>query len=56
MWGNVRFEYITDVEKSEISPRVEEFKIFHTTDAEKSEMLPNFEEFKNSTHDRCEEI
>ena len=31
---------MTDVEKSEISPRVEEFQIFHTTDVEKSEMLP----------------
>ena len=34
---------MTDVEKSEISPRVEEFQIFHTTDVEKSEILPNLE-------------
>ena len=32
MWRNFRFQYMTDVEKSEISPRVEEFQIFHTTD------------------------
>ena len=44
-------EYITDVEKFEISPRVEEFQIFHTTDVEKSDILPNLEEFQNSTHD-----
>ena len=56
MWRNFRFQYMTDVEKSEISPRVEEFQIFHTTDVEKSEILPNLEEFQNSTHDRCEEI
>ena len=47
---------MTDVEKSEISPRVEEFQIFHTRDVGKSEILPNLEEFQNSTHDRCEEI
>ena len=47
---------MTDVEKSKISPRVEEFQIFHTTDVEKSEILPNLKEFQNSTHDRCEEI
>ena len=52
---------MTDVEKSEISPHVEEFQIFHTTDVKKSEILPNLEEFQiskfqNSTHDRCEEI
>ena len=34
---------MTDVEKSEISPRVEEFQIFQTTDVEKFEILPNFE-------------
>ena len=56
MWINFTFLHMTDVEKSEISPRVEEFQIFHTTDVEKSEMLPILEEFKNSTHDRCEEI
>ena len=56
MWRNFRFQYMTDVEKSEISPRVEEFQIFHTTDVEKSEILSNLEEFQNSTHDRCEEI
>ena len=32
MWRNFRFQYMTNVEKSEISPRVEEFQIFHTTD------------------------
>ena len=47
---------MTDVDKSEISPHVEEFQIFHTTDVEKSEIFPNLEEFHNSTHDRCEEI
>ena len=47
---------MTDVEKYEISPRVEEFQIFQTTDVEKSEILPNLEEFQNFTHDRCEEI
>ena len=47
---------MTNVEKSEITSRVEEFQIFHTTDMEKSEILPNLEEFQNSTHDRCEEI
>ena len=31
MWKNFRFEHMTDVEKSEISPRVEEFQISHTT-------------------------
>ena len=35
MWRNFRFQYMTDVEKSEISPCVEEFQIFHTTDVEK---------------------
>ena len=56
MWRHLKFQYLTDVEKSEISPHEEEFQIFHTTDVEKSEMLPNLEEFQNSTHDRCEEI
>ena len=56
MWRNFRFIHMTDVEKSEISPRVEEFQIFHITDVEKSEILLNLEEFQNSTHDRCEEI
>ena len=28
MWRNFRFQYMTDVEKSEISPHVEEFPIF----------------------------
>ena len=41
MWRNFRFQYMTNVEKSEITSRVEEFQIFHTTDMEKSEILPN---------------
>ena len=56
MWRNFRFQYMTHVEKSKISPHVEEFQIFHTTDVEKSDILPNLDAFKNSTHDRCEEI
>ena len=56
MWKNFRFQYMTDVEKSEISPHVEEFQIFHATDVEISEILPNLEELHNSTHGRCEEI
>ena len=56
MWRNFRFQYMADVKKSEISPHVEEFQIFHTTDVEKSEVLPNLEELHNSTHGRCEEI
>ena len=48
MCRNFRFQYMTDVEKSEISPRVEEFQIFKTTDVEKSEILPNLEELRNS--------
>ena len=36
---------MADVKKSEISPHVEEFQIFHTTDVEKYEVLPNLEEF-----------
>ena len=42
MWRNFRFQCMTDMEKSEISPRVEEFQIFHTTDVEKSEIYPVF--------------
>ena len=42
---------MTDVEKSEISPHVEDFQIFHTTDVEKCEILPNLEKFP---HDRCD--
>ena len=42
MWRNFRFQYMTDVEKSEISPCVEEFQIFHTTDVKKSEIYPVF--------------
>ena len=53
MWRNFRFQYKTDVEKSEISPHVEEFQIFHTTDVGKSEILLIW---RNSTHDRCGEI
>ena len=45
MWRNFRFQYIPDVEKSEMSPHVEEFQIFHTTDVEKLEILPNLDEF-----------
>ena len=56
MWRNFRFQYMTDVEKSEISPHVEEFQIFHTTDVDKSEILPKLEEFKISADDRCQEI
>ena len=37
MWRNFRFRYMTVVEKSEISPHVEEFHILHTTDVEKWE-------------------
>ena len=33
---------MTDVEKSEIYPHLEEFQIFHTTDVEKSKILRNF--------------
>ena len=47
---------MTDVEKFEISPHVEEFQIFHTPDVEKAEILPKLEEFQISSHDRCEEI
>ena len=47
---------MTDVEKHEISPHLDEFHIFHTTDVEKSEILPKFEEFQMSSHDRCEEM
>ena len=35
-------KYMTDVEKSEIYPHLEEFQIFHTTDVEKSKILRNF--------------
>ena len=56
MWRNFRFQYMTDVEKSEISPHEEEFQFFHTTDVEKCENSPNLEEFHISPHDRCEEI
>ena len=45
MWKNFRFQYMTDVEKSEISPHKEEFQIFHTTDMEKYEVLPILKEF-----------
>ena len=44
MWRNFRFQHMTDVEKSEVAPCVEEFQISHTTDVEKSEILPNLEE------------
>ena len=56
MWRDFRFQYMTDVEKSEIAPRVEEFQIFHITDVEKSEILPNLEEFQISPHLKIYEI
>ena len=56
MWSNIRFQYMTDMEKSEISPHVKEFQIFHTIDVEKSEILLYLEEFQISPHDRCEAI
>ena len=46
MWRNFSFQYMTDVDKSEISPHVEEFQIFHTTDVEKSKISPCVEEFQ----------
>ena len=42
LWRNFKFQCVTDVEKSEISPHTEKFQIFHTT---KSEILPNLDEF-----------
>ena len=47
---------MADVEKSEISPHLDEFQIFYTTEVEKSKMSPNLEKFQMSLHDRCEEI
>ena len=38
MWRNFRIQYMTDVEKSKISPHVEEFENFNTRDVEKFEI------------------
>ena len=48
MWRNFRIQYMTDVEKSKISPHVEEFENFNTRDVEKFEILPNLDEFQIS--------
>ena len=47
---------MTDVEKSEFSPHLEEFQIFHKTDVEKSEIMPNLEEFQIWRNFRCKEF
>ena len=50
MWRDFRFQYLTDVKKSEISTHVENFRFFHTTGVEKCEILPNLEVFHVSPH------
>ena len=56
MWRHLKFQYLTDVEKSEISPHEEEFQIFHTTDVEKCEILLDLEKFHISPQNRCEQM
>ena len=39
MWRNFKFLYMTDVEKSEISPHVEEFQIYEIAGSPASSLL-----------------
>ena len=56
MWRNFRFQYMTDVEKSKISPHEEDCQIFPHNRSGECEILPNWDEFHISLYDRCEEI